>query len=225
MHDADLPSSTPDALSITRDLPRLLAALERSMAGPELVAEELWRASPEDLHVAFAYELALLIRSGPQGAGVAVAAAPSPAALLALAQRTAAAGAVSWLTPVTLREQLARLEADLHAAGAWSPDRPLWWLPLPLPTAAEALWTALEEGAGGVAAPAANKDRPGWTIYPRLVSPQALDEIAREIEEAHAAGRLRLERGAIGKAAEKAPQRSDDVDYLTGREPEILAAA
>ncbi len=223
MHDADLLSPTPDSLSIARDLPRLLSALERSMAASELVAEELWRASPEDLHVAFAYELALLIRSGPQGTGGG--ASPSPAALLGLAQRTAAAGAVSWLTPISLREQLARLEADLHAAGAWSPDRPLWWLPLPLLTAAEALWTALEEGAGNLAAPAANEDKPGWTVYPQLVSPQALDAIAREIEEAHAAGRLRLERGAVGRTGEKAPQRSDDVDYLTGREPEILAAA
>jgi len=193
------------------------------MAGPELVAEELWRASPEDLHVAFAYELALLIRSGPQGAGSG--APPSPAALLGLAQRTAAAGAASWLTPVTLREQLARLEADLHAADVWSPDRPLWWLPLPPPTVGEELWAALEEGVGRLAASGDGSDRPVWTVYPQLISPQALDAIAREIEEAHAAGRLRLERGAVGRAGEKAPQRSDDVDYLTGREPQVLAAA
>jgi len=223
MHEPNPLPSPADSLSVTRDLPRLLAVLERSMAGAERVADEVWRASPADLHVAFAYELALLIRSGPQGAGAG--ALPSPAALLGLAQRTAAAGAVSWLTPITLRGQLARLEADLHATGAWSPDKPLWWLPLPHSTAAEELWTSLEEGVDRLATSGDGSERPGWTVYPHLISPEALDEIAREIEEAHAVGRLRLERGAIGRTGEKAPQRSDDVDYLTGREPEVLAAA
>src|SRR4051794_16518765 len=120
-------------MSITLDLPRLLAALERSMSEPESVADELWRVSPAGLHVAFAYELTLLVRGGPAGA----VALPSPAALLGLAQRAAAAGAVSWSTPLALREQLAQLEADLHATGAWHPARPLWWRPLPSPTAAE----------------------------------------------------------------------------------------
>ena len=219
MHDADpLPISpgdgpTPGLMSIAQDLPRILAALERSMAAPESVADELWRVSPADLHIAFAYELALLIRSGPSSG-------PSPAALLGLAQRAAAAGTMSWLTPGMLREQLARLEADLHATGAWNPDRPLWWLPLPQPTADEELWASLENDA-----PGHRSERPGWTIYPRLVPPQALDEIAEESEEAHAAGRLQLERGAVGKTGEKAPQRSDEVAFLTGREPELLAAA
>lgn len=224
MHDADLlpvppgGGPAPDLLSIAQDLPRILAALERSMAAPEAVADELRRVSPADLHVAFAYELALLIRSGPQGAGGV--ALPSPAAVLDLAQRAAVAGAVSWLTPRMLRDQLARLEADLHTTGAWNPDRPLWWLPLPEPTADEELWASLEEDASGH-----RSETPGWTVYPRLVPPEALDEIAGEIEEAHAAGRLQLERGAVGRTGETAPQRSDEVAFLTGREPDLLAAA
>jgi hypothetical protein len=211
-------------MSIVQDLPRLLAVLERSMDAPESAPDELWRASPADLHVAFAFELALLVRSGPRGAGGI--ALPSPAALLGLAQRAAAVGAVSWLTPWTLREQLARLEADLYDAGAWSPETPLWWQPLPAPVAAEELWASLAGGAETMAALSeAMPETRGWTVYPHLIGTAALDEIAEEIEAAHAAGRLRLESGGVGHGGQRAPQRSDEVAYLTGREAEVLAAA
>jgi len=196
------------------------------MAELESVADELRRVSPADLHVAFAYELALLVRGGPRGAGAAPL--PSPAALLGLAQRAATAGALSWLTPLTLREQLARLEADLHEAGAWDPAKPLWWRPLPSLTAAEELWASLDEGAGKAAAcsqACGRSDLPGWIVYPRLVAPEALCEIAQEIETAYAAGRLGLERGGIGRADRRAPHRSDEVAFLTGLEPELPAAA
>lgn len=229
MHDADpLPifpdgHPTPGLTPITQELPRLLAALERSMAEPEEVADELRRASPADLHVAFAYELALLVRGGPGSAGGE--ALPSPAALLGLAQRAAAAGAVSWLTPAMLREQLARLEADLHDAGVWDPEAPLWWCPLPVRTAAEELWATLEESAGKTAALVEALAAAGWRIDPCLIPAGSLNEIAAEIEAAYASGRLPLESGGIGRGGRRAPQRSDEVAYLTGREPDLLAAA
>jgi len=211
----------PGAASIVQDLPQLLDALERSMGAPDSALDELGRASPADLHVAFAFELALLVRSGPRAAddgGLA-----SPSVLIGLAQRAAAAGAVSWLTPRTLREQLARLEADLHAAGAWTPGQPLWWQPLPQPTAAEELWASLEGGAETWGA--LSGGMPGWTVYPHLIAAEVLGEIAEEMEAAHAADRLQLESGGVGHGGQRAPQRSDEVAYLTGREPDLLAAA
>jgi hypothetical protein len=229
MHDSDRfsvssgGSPPPDLTSITQELPRLLAALERSMAEPESVADELWRARPADLHVAFAYELALLVRSGPRGADGG--AHPSPAALLGLAQRGAAAGALSWLTPLMLRGQLAQLEADLHDAGAWDPEAPLWWCPLPARTAADELWASLDGGAGKPAALAEALEGTGWRIYPCLIAAGSLSEIAAEIEAAYESGRLQLESGGIGHGGRRAPQRSDEVAYLTGREPDLLAAA
>jgi hypothetical protein len=131
---------------------------------------------------------------------------------------------VAWLTPVTLREQLAQLAADLHAAGAWDPAKPLWWQPLPLLTAAEELWACLEE-TGGSASAGSGDDFPGWIVYPRLVALDALSEIARELETAYAAGRLPLERGGVGRSDRRAPQRSDEVAFLSGLGPEILAGA
>jgi 2-oxoglutarate-Fe(II)-dependent oxygenase superfamily protein len=198
-----------------QDPASLLDSLERAMSSPERSPGELRAlASPSDLHLAFVYELALLVRQGPVEMGAA-----SPAALLQLAQRTAAAGAVSWSTPGELRGRLARLEARLKEAGAWHPDRPLWWSPLPPATPAEEVWAGLEEG-WTAAAPALP-----WQVYPRLVAPEILEDLAREIEEAHAAGRLRLEPGGIGVANQKAPQRSDEVAYLSGLEPALLDAA
>lgn len=223
MHDADPLSFSlsdgPVVMSPAQDLPRLLTALERSMAEPDSAANGLWRASPADLHVAFAYEMALLVRGGPEGS------LPSPAALLRLAQGVAAAGSVSWLTPSMLRGQLARLEADLHAVGAWNPETPLWWCPLPARTAAEELWISLDESAGKPAALAEALEGTGWMIYPCLVTAEALREIAEEIESAYAAGRLQLESGGVGHGGRQAPQRSDEVAYLTGREPDLLAAS
>ncbi len=195
----------------------LLPFLERSMAAPDAPDEMLRQAGPDDLHLAFAYELALLVRQGPAG----VATAPSPAALLGLAQRMAEIGALAWSTPVELRQRLARLETELREAGAWHPDQPLWWSPLPPPTPAEELWAGLDETLKPSAAEASSP----WHVYPQLVAPEALVEIAQEIEEAHAGGRLGLEYGGIGADGQRAPQRSDEVAYLSGLEPALLAAA
>jgi len=207
----------------------LLDSLERAMAAPEGAPDELRaRASPDDLHLAFAYELALLVRQGPPAASASDTAgttdttgAASPAALLRLAQRSAQAGAVPWSTPVELAEHLARLEARLRAADAWAPDRPLWWSPLPALSPAEALWAALD--AAWTEAGAAEPSLP-WHVYPRLLAEEILRGIAAEIEAAYTAGRLGLEPGGIGSANQKAPQRSDQVAYLCGLEPELLAA-
>lgn len=181
------------------------------MAAPELVPDELLRqASPGDLHLAFAYEQALLVRQGLQS--------PGPAALLGLAQRAAEVGIVSWSTPVELRARLARLEAQMRAEGAWHPDQPLWWSPLPSPTPPEDLWAGLDETLK------ASEPSSPWHVYPQLVAEEALRDIAAEIEEAHAAGRLPLERGGIGAGDHRAPQRSDEVAYLSGLDPDLLAA-
>jgi hypothetical protein len=197
----------------------LLDPLERAMAEPERSLEELrGRASPVDLHLAFAYELALLVRQGPRGARDGLA---SPAALLQLAQRAAKAGILSWSTPVELTESLTRLAARLREAQAWRRDLPLWWSPLPPATAAEETWARLEEAwtssPSGPSLP--------WQVYPRLVAPPVVAGIVAELEAAHAAGRLRLEPGGIGSADRRAPQRTDEVAYLSGLEPALLEAA
>jgi hypothetical protein len=200
-----------------QDPSRLLPLLERAMAAPDRLPDELRPASPADLDLAFAYELALLVRQGPRGAGDPA----SPAALLGVAQRAAALGAVSWSTPVELRSRLTRLEARLREAGAWHPDRPLWWSPLPPSTPSEVLWNRLDEG---LKASGAGPSSP-WQVYPRLLAEDALRDLASEMEESHAEGRLPLEPGGIGAEGRRAPQRSDEVAYRSGLEPALLAAA
>jgi hypothetical protein len=170
--------------------------------------------------VAFAYELALLVRSGPGGEATA-----GPAALLGLAQRAAAAGAASWLTPCSLRKSLAQVARDLHEQGAWDPEEPLWWQPLPAPSSAEELWAALEEGGGGQVRGSTSSEGSSWATCPRVIGAEVLEGIAREMEEAYGRGRLPLERGGVGAAGRRALQRSDEVAYLTGREPDLQAVA
>ena len=150
------------------------------IAEPERSPAELRElASPGDLYLAFLYELAIFVRQGPRNS-------LSPAALLQLAHRAAETGAVSWSTSVELRGRLAKLQAELRAAGAWHPERPLWWEPLPPSSPAEVLWARLEEAWSSRTA----ETSPVWQIFPELLTEEILRSIMEEIEEDRKSTRL-----------------------------------
>ena len=181
-------------------------------------------AGPERLDFLFRLELAAILRAGP-------AAEVSPRRLLVTATRAAEGGALPLATVVALRRTLRRLTERLYAAGAWHPARPMWWSPLPEPMSIEELWRR----AGGVeeilrsrddrltAAFGDTGDR--WLGLPELVPASLVGTLHGQLEAAHDAGALDLERAGVGADGRISSRRGDSVLYLDGTEPELLAAA
>ncbi len=208
-----------------RNLRATLDRLERIITDAEDPSPELGRlGDPAWLDFLFRLELAAIVRAGP-GAEV------SPNRLLGLAHAAAAAGMLPLATAAALRRTLRRLEARLHAAGAWDPARPPWWSPLPALSPAEELWQLagrLEETLPDdriTEAFAEAPDAPRWLSLPSLLPASLIRAVHDQLEAAHGDGALDLERAGVGAGERLSSRRSDSVLYLSGHEPELIAAA
>ncbi len=192
--------------------------------GGDLLPELGRLGDPSRLDFLFRLELAAILRAGP-GAEL------SPDRLLAVAQDAAAAGTLPLATTPALRRTLRRLEARLHDAGAWDPARPPWWSPLPAVSPNEKLWQQagrLEEGLPSdqlVEALAETPEAPRWLSLPSLVPGSLIRAVHGQLEAAYGAGELDLERAGVGAGERLSSRRSDSVLYLSGLEPELVAAA
>jgi hypothetical protein len=213
-----------------------LAGLEALLAAEDPLPALPSLGDPERLHLLFRLALQKAVRRGPG------AEEPSPARLVAVAGGAAAAGTVPVATPAALRRTLGALATRLRDAGAWHPERPPWWHPLPGPTPLEELWVRLEDGGGApvhlpdrrqlaaaFAPPARDADddsgdatAPRWLALPRLYDRELLSRVHPQLEEAHEGGGLALAREGVGAAGRLSVRRSDSVRYLSGLEPELL---
>ncbi len=209
----------------TGNLRAELNRLERLLIDDAAPGDLRRLAEPRRLDFLFRLELSAILRTGP-GAEV------SPHDLLAIAQRAAAAGTLPLATPATLRRILRDVAGRLRDAGAWHPDRPLWWSPLPAPAMEEDLWR--HAGDLGEALPpdellaeAFSQDpgSPRWLSLPALVPAPLLRTAYGELDAAHLGGALGLERAGVGAGERISSRRSDSVLYLAGTESELLAAA
>ncbi len=189
--------------------------------------------APSGLDRLFRAALVAAIRRGPaadqEGWG--------PRRLLEVAGSAAEAGALPASTAPALRALLERLEERLHGDGLWRPETPLWWRPLPPPRTPERVWTALgatlrPRGAGGalpeaedLVAALSAPSGPGWSVLPEAFAPDLVATIHGELEALGRGGVLELVRGGVGSENRESAARSDRVAYVTGLEPELLAAA
>lgn len=192
-----------------------LRELEGLLATPPADLGELSRlGEPAYLELLFQVQLATLVRRGPDAGSAA------PGRLLAIAGEAAEAGVLPLGAPAALRAVLTELEARLRDAGAWAAAAPPWWSPLPSPARLETLWRDLPApalpAAAELAAAAAS-----WLAVPAFLDPALTGAIGNELE---AAG-FELEPGGVGAAGRRTVRRSDEVRYLSGCEPALLAAA
>lgn len=206
-----------------------LSELECVLLGHEPIAELGRRfrgdslLSLHDLALLFDVELRFLVRSGPRDTALL------PPRLVELAQQAAAAGLLPLAVPGELRRTLEEALASIREAGAWNSDVLPWFMPLPDTRPAERLRASLSRDAG--LPPAADMavtlsgSSMRWWKLPRLLDAESVRTIHDELESAHEAGGLRLERPGVGADERISRLRSDSVCYVTGREPELLAAA
>ncbi|HEX9736673.1 MAG TPA: 2OG-Fe(II) oxygenase [Thermoanaerobaculia bacterium] len=203
-------------LASLHELERLLEAEEVDLAALGRLAE------PMRLEHLFQVQLATLVRRGPSSL--------TPRRLLAAAAEAAAAGVLPLSAPGALRATLDELETRLYDAGAWDPDTALWWSPLPPPTRPESLWDGLR-GDGEPALPTRDElvaafggprlDGPQWLRLPSFLSSALTEAIRSELDDAG----LELEPGGVGAEGRRTARRSDEVRYVDGFEPRLLAAA
>lgn len=206
-----------------------LGELEDVLLGAEPVAELGRRLqggsllSVHDPALLFEVELRFLVRSGPRDAALA------PPRLVEVAQEAAAAGILPLAVPTDLRRTLEAALTSLRKEGAWHSDVPPWFFPLPDARPAERLRAELSLNAGlppaaDMAMTLAGSSMRWWKL-PRLLDAERARRIHDELESAHEAGRLGLERPGVGIDERISRLRSDSVCYATGREPELLASA
>ncbi len=203
-----------------------LTRLERVLTESEEPVADLRRlAEPPRLDFLFRLELATILRAGP-------ASEISPRRLLAAAQRAAATGALPLATPGSLRRTLGETAGRLRDAGAWHPDRPLWWSPLPESSMEEDLWRRArdlgralpgDDLLAGAFSPGPGSPR--WLSLPALVPAPLIRTAHGELDAARFGGALELERAGIGAGGRISSRRSDSVLYLTGLESELLQLA
>jgi hypothetical protein len=236
------PSDTQPAIGSREDLARpgaLRAALAElaalAAAGGEVPIDRLRAlASPEGLDVLFRVALGRSLRRGPAG----VSELGSPARWLALAAAAAGAGALPVATGAALRSSLDLLAEELTASGAWGAQVPLWWSPLPARGDLEGLWLELggEPRAGrpvGVPPVAQSRAAFGsgpeagarWLAWGGALPPKLLARVAAELAAAAGEDGLSLRGAGVGRLDRRSSQRSDEVRYLTGLEPELIAGA
>ncbi len=180
---------------------------------------------PSRLDFLFRLELATVLRTGPD-------AEISPHRLLAAARDAAAAGTLPLATVASLRRSLRRLETRLHDDGTWDPARPAWWSPLPDASPAEELWQRAERLADALpddrlaeAFADGEAETPCWLSLASLVPASLIRAVHEQLEAAYGDGVLDLERGGVGAGECRSSRRSDSVLYLSGLEPELVAAA
>lgn len=206
-----------------------LAALRERLAtdAPHLDLHDL--GDPARLHLLFHLELCALVRGGPENGG-----RERLHRLLAVAGQAAARGDLLLATPVALRGALAALSAELHQSDIWAEDHPLWWAPLPQPATLEDLWRRLARRRGALlsfpepvslAAAFTGLGAPRYLLRPSFLTPALTSRLHRELELAWETRRLRLDRAGVGAGGTITVQRSDEVHYVDGTEPALLAAA
>lgn len=198
-----------------------LAELEEILEAPSSSPDALRAvAEPHLLAQLFGIQMASLVRRGPTGAG-----GLDPAGLLARAQPMAARGDLPLVALVRMRELLADLEQKVRASGVWD-DSPLWWEPLPEPSAFERAWETLEASVRvpdpGARSRAFAADGASWLVVPDLLDSGWVEKIHHGLESAWQEGCLVLEQGGIGREGQRSSRRSDFVAYLTGAEAEWL---
>ena len=194
----------------------------RDAASSDAPLPALRKLESEHLDDVFEIELASRILQGPDADG-----ADTVRRFLRLAQQASSEGLVSVATPAVLRAFLTRLSEDLKAEGGWEPSAPLWFSPLPPLSPLEELWLACEKG---ITTPAQEDLEqafagPRWLEIPELLTASYVRRLAQEVEAAHGAGKLGLERAGVGAGEEIGTQRHDLVRYLDGRESELIAVA
>ena len=112
---------------------------------------------------------------------------------------------------------------------------PLWWHPLPAPTASEALWDRwARDPHGPLILPASDqlsspfREAPSSLLHlrlPTLLELPLLRQLYGEVKAAHLAGTLALERGGVGAHASTSVHRWDRVRFNSGMEAALLRAA
>jgi hypothetical protein len=188
-------------------------------------------AGPDVLDLLFRLALESSLRRGPGGA----AEVGSPARLVALAASAAAAGVLPLRNVVALRDSLVSLAAKLHRSGAWEKAVPLWWEPLPEPGPLEAAWRALD-GEDGLRLAGRNGGREplaeaGWIVRREVLGGEVRRRTAAELDPPdgpdgpHGESGLDLRRAGVGYDGRSSARRSDEVRYVTGLEPDLLARA
>ena len=213
-------------------LPLLVRRLEELLVDGPPAVERLVEIAPadqvsaEELGLAFRVAQGSAIRRGPSTDD-----APTPARLLDLAWNAAAAGFLPLATPIALCRELDVLAGKLRVAGAWRADVPLWWEPIAEPVGRAALLADAWAEISRLLTPpdrdalrTAFADGPGHLRLPELVPEALLAELALDLQRAHAAGALDLERAAVGDGR-ISTRRSDAAVYVSGREPALLASA
>ncbi len=201
-------------------LAKRLEQLEFRLLGEEGSTAFAELGPPASLERLFGLELRLLLRRGP-------GARPTPADLVATAASAAAEGALPLAATGRLRQFLDLQGVLLKRADAW--QGPLWWQPLPAPTALEELSRELQEAlqipTGEPLAETLSASGEGWWTTNTLLRPTYVSQLATELEGAFQGGQLPLERAGVGSDGLTSTARSDQVAYLDGTEPELLAVA
>lgn len=200
-----------------------LSELERILTEGDSTEALRSVADPDFLGLLLRLELDTLVRRGPVPKG------PTPRTLLSLAQQAAIGGAVPLQAAAVLHRHLPRLEALVKKCGAWEPETPLWWGEPPTPSPLQHLWQRFDDGTlvevpDKAILESALTGGARWLSLPRLLHPEFTSPLWKELEEAHGAGQLDLERGDVGTGQVSA-QRSDEVLYFSGLEPGLLAVA
>jgi len=175
---------------------------------------------PEKLALLFRLLLTRLLRQDAESGD-------SIRRLLELAEASAAKGLVPAALPGEIRGTLAGCARSLRDAGAWATEAKLWWEPLPEPGAMERRWAELEKGAlrlprrdeDGVAA---RQGAVGGELLARIYGELEGDDVAGGCPAGERAG-LGLEAEGVGGDGRRSRHRSDEVRYLSGFEPTLLA--
>jgi len=184
---------------------------------------------PHDLHLLFYLQLCITVKRGPAG-GARTGLAPHR--ILSVAQQAAEAGLLPLSTPPALRRCLYELEIRLVQAGAWHPDEPLWWRPLPAPTPLEKLW---QEWQGKSETPldlppreqieGAIAGQVDHLHLPSLFETSLARQLHQEVTAAYSHGALVLTPGGVGASDRISASRSDWIGFFSGTEPKLLRAA
>ncbi len=210
-----------------------LASLERILSRSEQPVADLGAlADPATLALLFGVQLGTMVKSGP---AVCQQEGMTPARLLAIAGKASLAGILPLSLPPALRQRLHDLETEVKAAGAWHPDEPLWWHPLPGPLSSEELWSRWERDPHTpLAGPPLESlaqvfaGQPGaalWLPLPNHLPAPTVRELFDEVEKAFRAGGLVLERGGVGATGATSVHRWDEITFLSGTETELLEEA
>jgi|GEM_PF-1428579 len=231
-HDRKTGSRSGDARAAAGSGPfeRFLAVLARGVGEAELGPALRELGGPAELDRLFRAALVAGVRRGP----VVEEESWAPARLIEVATRAARCSALPVGTAPGLRRVLEELEERLRGEGLWCTTTALWWRPLPRPGELEEVWSALDSTARpGAALPGAEElshaltapAGSGWTVARSVIGEGLLRRVSGELAGLGAGGVLELSRGGVGAENRTSPERSDRVAYVTGLEPELLAAA